>query len=100
MAHTIRRAMASDAETLARLRFEFRASVESADTGLDAFIARAVPWMSTRLDQGDPGMHGLPTATAPPSERIDAVMLWPTPRSRGLYERYGFTVRDDVMMRR
>ncbi len=45
-------------------------------------------------------MHGLPTATAPPSERIDAVMLWPTPRSRGLYERYGFTVRDDVMMRR
>ena len=100
MAHTIRRAMASDAETLARLRFEFRASVESADTGSTPLLPglfRGCALVSTRAD---PGMHGLPTATAPPSERIDAVMLWPTPRSRGLCERYGFTVRDDVMMRR
>lgn len=31
---------------------------------------------------------------------VDAVILWPTPRSRKLYERYGFTVRDDVLQRR
>jgi GNAT superfamily N-acetyltransferase len=30
----------------------------------------------------------------------DAVILWPTPRSRTLYERHGFAVRDDVMERR
>jgi GNAT superfamily N-acetyltransferase len=31
---------------------------------------------------------------------VDAVMLWPTPESRRLYTRHGFTVRDDVMSRR
>jgi GNAT superfamily N-acetyltransferase len=30
----------------------------------------------------------------------DAVLLWPTPRSRSLYLRHGFTVRDDVLERR
>jgi GNAT superfamily N-acetyltransferase len=28
---------------------------------------------------------------------VHAVVLWPTERSRSLYERYGFAVRDDVM---
>jgi GNAT superfamily N-acetyltransferase len=27
----------------------------------------------------------------------DAVFLWPTPRSRNLYERHGFRVREDLM---
>jgi GNAT superfamily N-acetyltransferase len=31
---------------------------------------------------------------------VDAVILWPTPRSRTLYERHGFAVRDDVMQLR
>ena len=31
---------------------------------------------------------------------VDAVVLWPTPKSRGLYERHGFSVRDDLMERR
>jgi GNAT superfamily N-acetyltransferase len=31
---------------------------------------------------------------------VDAVILWPTPRSRTLYQRHGFTVRDDVMQLR
>lgn len=31
---------------------------------------------------------------------VDAVILWPTPRSRSLYERNGFAVRDDVLERR
>jgi GNAT superfamily N-acetyltransferase len=29
-------------------------------------------------------------------EGVDSVILWPTPRSRTLYERYGFAVRDDL----
>jgi len=32
--------------------------------------------------------------------RIDAVVLWPTPKSRSLYERHGFAVRDDAMTKR
>jgi GNAT superfamily N-acetyltransferase len=30
----------------------------------------------------------------------DAVLLWPTPRSRSLYQRHGFAVRDDLLERR
>jgi ribosomal protein S18 acetylase RimI-like enzyme len=30
----------------------------------------------------------------------DAVLLWPTPRSRSLYLRHGFAVRDDLLERR
>jgi GNAT superfamily N-acetyltransferase len=33
-------------------------------------------------------------------EQVDAVLLWPTPRSRSLYERHGFAVRDDLLERR
>lgn len=31
---------------------------------------------------------------------FDAVVLWPTPRSRSLYQRHGFAVRGDVLERR
>jgi ribosomal protein S18 acetylase RimI-like enzyme len=33
-------------------------------------------------------------------EAVDAVILWPTPSSRRLYERHGFTVRNDLFERR
>jgi ribosomal protein S18 acetylase RimI-like enzyme len=33
-------------------------------------------------------------------EAVDAVILWPTPRSRRLYERHGFAVREDLYERR
>jgi ribosomal protein S18 acetylase RimI-like enzyme len=33
-------------------------------------------------------------------ETVDAVILWPTPRSRRLYERHGFAVREDLLERR
>ena len=33
-------------------------------------------------------------------EAVDAVILWPTPRSRRLYERHGFAVREDILERR
>ena len=40
----------------------------------------------------------LETALQAGRERgVDAVILWPTPRSRSLYQRQGFTVRDDLM---
>lgn len=31
---------------------------------------------------------------------VDAVLLWPTPKSRSLYERHGFAVRSDLLERR
>jgi GNAT superfamily N-acetyltransferase len=31
---------------------------------------------------------------------VDSVLLWPTSRSRALYERHGFAVRDDLQQRR
>jgi GNAT superfamily N-acetyltransferase len=34
------------------------------------------------------------------AEDVDAVILWPTPRSRSLYQRHGFTVREDLLERR
>jgi GNAT superfamily N-acetyltransferase len=34
------------------------------------------------------------------SQGVDAVFLWPTARSRSLYQRYGFVVRDDLLERR
>jgi GNAT superfamily N-acetyltransferase len=34
------------------------------------------------------------------AREVDAVILWPTPKSRALYERHGFGVRDDIMARR
>ena len=33
------------------------------------------------------------------NEDVDAVILWPTPRSRRLYERHGFAVREDILER-
>lgn len=43
----------------------------------------------------------LETALAVCRERgVDAVILWPTPRSRSLYLRHGFVVRDDLMQLR
>jgi ribosomal protein S18 acetylase RimI-like enzyme len=150
--HFIRRADRDDAEALARLRFEFRASVDTPAVTSEAFLMRTVPWMAARLDRAstwrawiaqresaavgavwlqvieklpnpgvEPEWHGYLTTLyvresargrgigsallsaaleGCDAEGVDAVMLWPTPESRRLYERHGFTVRDDVMMRR
>ncbi len=32
--------------------------------------------------------------------RVDGVLLWPTPRSRSLYQRHGFGVAEDLLVRR
>jgi GNAT superfamily N-acetyltransferase len=34
------------------------------------------------------------------AQRVDAVLLWPTPRSRSLYEREGFRPASDLLERR
>ena len=34
------------------------------------------------------------------AEEVDAVILWPTPRSRSLYLRHGFASREDLLERR
>lgn len=34
------------------------------------------------------------------AHEVDAVILWPTPESRTLYERHGFAVSDDLMQLR
>lgn len=34
------------------------------------------------------------------SKGVDAVILWPTPRSRSLYSRHGFTASNDIMQLR
>jgi GNAT superfamily N-acetyltransferase len=34
------------------------------------------------------------------TQSVDAVILWPTPASRGLYLRHGFADRDDLLERR
>jgi RimJ/RimL family protein N-acetyltransferase len=39
-------------------------------------------------------------AKAPHDRTIHDIVLWPSPQSRSLYERHGFTVRDDVLVRR
>ncbi len=50
----IRLASAGDAPTLARMRFEFRATMNQASESEDAFIARCGPWMAERLLAGSP----------------------------------------------
>jgi ribosomal protein S18 acetylase RimI-like enzyme len=34
------------------------------------------------------------------AEAVDAVFLWPSAKSRGLYQRHGFVVSDDLLQRR
>ncbi|MBA4179779.1 MAG: GNAT family N-acetyltransferase [Anaerolinea sp.] len=145
----VRLAEPADAPALARLRFEFRASLNEAVETEEAFLARAVRWMAGRLAAGtnwrcwvaeDGGtivghlwlqlIEKIPNPAAElewhgyitnvfvhPNARgagagsalveaalvfcrekgVDSVILWPTARSRTLYARHGFAVRDDIM---
>ena len=150
----IRPAGRADAEALARLRWDFRASLAPPNEPADAFVARCARWMADRLGEGrawrswiadDPGavrfqgtvwlgfLEKLPNPVGEPechayvsnlyvrpeargrglgeallraalaacdSRRVDAVILWPTPKSRSLYGRNGFRAVGDVMERR
>ena len=148
----LRAARTSDAQDLARLRYEFRTEVGRAEESAEAFTARCAAWMEERLRAGSAwrcrvavdgeakiGMvwlqliEKLPNPVAEPErhgylsslyvvpdrrasgtgsalleaalqvcheERVDAILLWPTPRSRSLYERHGFRARDDLLLLR
>ncbi|HEY9443472.1 MAG TPA: GNAT family N-acetyltransferase [Gemmatimonadales bacterium] len=147
----LRLADPADAAALARLRFAFRADLESPAEAEADFLARCTPWMARRLEPGgswrcwiaggvepvgavwlqlieklpnpvaEPEWHGyvsslfvcpdargaglgsrlLGAALAECDRRgCDAVVLWPTPRSRSLYLRHDFAVRDDLLERR
>lgn len=145
----VREATADDAERLAVLRYEFRASMGQPTESEAAFVERAGAWMRERLLEGslwrcwvvehegqvrghiwlqliekvpNPVVelekhgyltnayvqeplrgHGLghklmeAALACCREERVDSVILWPTPLSRTLYAQYGFEVRDDVL---
>lgn len=145
----IRPARAADAAALARLRYEFRVSLNEPAEDQESFVERCRAWMAARLEVGtawrcwvaerDGAIAGhlwlqliekipnpapelefhayvtnvyvresargagvgaalLETALAwCRAQRVDSVILWPTPRSRALYARYGFSEPDDVM---
>ena len=147
---SLRLATPADAETLARMRYAFRASLGSAVEDEASFVARAMSWMAQRLadadgawrcwvvvHEGDIAGHlWLQTIEKIPNpvvelerhayitnvfvdealrgagigqqlmdaaltfcreQGVDSVILWPTSRSRTLYARNGFAVRDDIM---
>jgi GNAT superfamily N-acetyltransferase len=149
---TVRPATKADAATLARLRYEFRASQDPAVEPEADFLARCTTWMEARLvpagwwrcwlaelagrvvgtiwlhrieklpnPVGEAETHGYVSSLyvdpacrgeglggrllgacleACLAEGVDAVILWPTPRSRSLYQRHGFAVREDLLERR
>jgi GNAT superfamily N-acetyltransferase len=150
--HAIRRASSEDADALARLRYDFRASIGEVVEDEDIFLQRCACWMRPRLQDDrqwrawviddargmprgniwlqriekipnpvdEPEMHGYVTNFfVRPQERnagagtgllvalladcdatgVDAVFLWPTPRSVAFYERHGFASRNAVMVR-
>lgn len=147
----LRRAVPSEAEALARLRYEFRAELGVVQEPEARFLARCARWMAQRLGRedwvcwvaeasgglwgtlwlqfleklpnpvGEPEFHAYITSFyIQPSHRggglgsailaaaledcaaraVDSVFLWPSPRSRSLYQRYGFSERTGVMERR
>ena len=151
MSATIRAATPRDAPALARLRYEFRASLGEPDEDERVFVERCTAWMSPRLEPDarwrawvaelasdiigsvwigliekmpnpimEPEEHGyltnfyvrdgargagigtalLDAALGWCIERgVHAVLLWPTKRSRSLYERHGFAAPSALMER-
>jgi ribosomal protein S18 acetylase RimI-like enzyme len=146
----IRRAVPSDAPSLARLRCEFRVALRTAAEPESAFIDRCTVWMRPRLGSdsvwrcwvveregvirgnvwvqiieklpnpvGEPERHGyVSNLYVQPvlrgagvgsallerglrecvDQRVDSVVLWPTPESRSLYRRHGFDEGEDDLM--
>jgi len=145
--NSIRLAHASDALSLARMRYALRASTGKAiETEVD-FVQRCLPWMAQHLEAdawrcwvaeregkmiGNLWLQRIEKIPNPTSEseyyayitsffvtesargkgigssllstsltwcrehEVQAVILWPTDKSRTLYERFGFAVRSDL----
>jgi GNAT superfamily N-acetyltransferase len=142
----IRRAVPDDAQRLAELRWEFRASKTTPVETQDAFVARCADWMRDALATGawrcwvavdaehlvgQAWAHLIPKLPNPALEReqhlyisnvfvapsarggvgsrlldaalafaaeqrVDRIILWPTDRSRTMYQRRGFAPRDHL----
>lgn len=149
MAVHIRPAIQADVQALARLRYEFRASIGTPNEPEETFLVRCRAWMEPRLLPGTAwrcwvaenpsGLAGnlwlqvieklpnpvpeleahayITSVYVQPAARgesvgeqllaaamdwcraneIDSAILWPTARSRTLYERAGFSVTGDIM---
>ena len=69
----IRPATKADAATLARLRYEFRASQDPAVEPEADFLARCTAWMETRLVPAAPGAAGSRRSRAAPSARSGSI---------------------------
>lgn len=147
--HTVRPGTPADAGVLARLRYEFRASLHEPTEEETSFLRRCTAWMEERLRPGSPWrcwvaeregnveghlwLQVIEKIPNPVDERerhayitnvyvqphartagvgaalvaaalawcdqhgVDSVILWPTPRSRTLYARFGFAAPDDLM---
>ena len=146
--HAIRFATPTDADALAQLRYDLRASTGRANEPETDFIKRCSVWMRDHLESDAwhcwvaeasgqlIGAVWLQLVEKIPNPRAEAehhayitnfylqeqargkgtgsqlllavldwceardvhsVILWPTERSRTLYERFGFSVRDDIM---
>ena len=145
----IRLANKTDAPTLARLRYLFRAELGQATEPEGVFVKRCAAWMAERLARASPwrcwvaesekGVIGhawlqviekIPNPIAEPElhayvtncfvlpeargrgvggalletvlawcreAAVDAIFLWPSQKSRSLYRRHGFAVRDDLL---
>ena len=146
----VRRAVPSDAEELARLRYAFRLERRPATEEPDAFFERCASWMRPRLNVDspwsvfvaerdgqivgnvwvqiiekipnpgpEPELHAyVSNFFIVPHERdtglgtrmlnvilehcrthsVDTVFLWPSERSRPLYDRFGFEAPTDVLV--
>ncbi len=144
---SIRPATPSDAEALARLRWEFRSAKTTPTEAPEAFIDRCTTWMREELAReawrawiaedagrivgqlwlqlvakvpnpaeereqhayisnvyvtpaarGGVGSRLLQTAIDWASAHdVDRIVLWPTPRSRSMYEGQGFSVTGNVL---
>jgi len=146
----VRRAVRSDAEELARLRYAFRLERRPAIEAPDAFFERCAKWMRPRLNIDspwsvfvaerdgqivgniwvqiiekipnpgpEPELHAyVSNFFIVPRERntglgtrmlnaiiehcrtnsVDTVFLWPSERSRPLYDRFGFEAPTDLLV--
>jgi GNAT superfamily N-acetyltransferase len=150
--HRLRHAVPGDAEALARLRYEFRTTLDPAIETAESFVERCAAWMRRQLGADGPWLcwvtersgeisgtiwlelfeklpnpiaerelHGYITNLYVRAEHrgaglgatllgaalagceargVDAVLLWPTTRSRSLYQRHGFAAAGDLLERR
>ncbi len=105
----IRPAVSADSPRLARLRYDFRIELDPptepeaespvGHLGRHGYISSL--YVVPDLRNAGIGSALMEACLAECGRRgVDAVFLWPTARSRPLYLRHGFAVREDLLERR